>query len=66
MPATSQAQQMAMAIALHAPKKLNKSNRGILKMSASQLRDFAKTPRSGLPKNVSRKTNVAEMMGAGH
>jgi hypothetical protein len=49
MPATSQKQQIAMAIAEHAPSKLNPANRGMLKMSHSQLHDFAATPRKSLP-----------------
>lgn len=38
-----------MAIALHNPDKLYKKNRGVLKMSRPQLRDFAKTSRRSLP-----------------
>jgi uncharacterized protein DUF3008 len=52
VPATSQAQQQAMAIAEHNPGKLNKKNRGMLKMSHSQLHDFASTKRKGLPPHV--------------
>lgn len=59
MPSTSQAQQIAMSIAEHAPSKLFKRNRGLLKMSHEQLHDFASTPRKGLPK---KKSNLAEMM----
>jgi hypothetical protein len=55
MPAASQKQQMAMAIAEHAPSKLNAKNKGLLKMSKGQLSDFASTPRKGLPKKVSQK-----------
>ena len=43
MPAKSEAQRRLMAMALHAPGKLWKKNRGVLKMKASQLRDFAET-----------------------
>lgn len=50
MPSVSQAQQKAMAIAEHNPSKLHAENRGLLKMSHSQLHDFAATPRKGLPK----------------
>lgn len=53
MPAKSKAQQEAMAIAEHAPGKLYKRNAGLLKMSKSQLSDFASTPRKGLP-NLAR------------
>ena len=49
MPAVSQAQQKAMAIAEHEPDKLYAKNRGLLKMSHSQLHDFAATKRSALP-----------------
>ena len=38
-----------MAIAEHNPGKLYAKNRGLVKMSHSQLHDFAATPRSGLP-----------------
>lgn len=55
MPAKSQAQQEAMAIAEHDPGKLNPENRGLLKMSKSDLHDFAATPRKGLPKKVGKK-----------
>ena len=54
MPAVSQAQQQAMAIAEHNPSKLNKKNRGLLKMSHGQLHDFASTKRKGLPPHVPR------------
>lgn len=43
MPATSDKQRKLMAIAEHAPQKLYKANRGVLKMSHSQLHDFAST-----------------------
>lgn len=49
MPAKSKAQQEAMAIAEHDPSKLYAKNKGMLKMSQSQLHDFAATPRKGLP-----------------
>jgi hypothetical protein len=49
MPATSQDQQQAMAIAEHHPEQLSAKNSGLLKMSKSQLHDFAATPRKGLP-----------------
>jgi hypothetical protein len=49
MPAVSQAQQEAMAIAEHSPEKLRKKNRSLLKMTHQQLHDFAATPRKGLP-----------------
>ena len=49
MPAKSKAQQALMAIALHQPGKLKKKNRGLLKMSAEQLKEFASTPTKKLP-----------------
>jgi hypothetical protein len=52
MPAKSRAQQIVMAIAEHHPEKLRAKNKGLLKMSQSQLHDFAATPRKGLPKKV--------------
>ncbi len=50
MPAVSQKQQEAMAIAEHTPGKLSPKNKSLLKMSHSDLHDFASTPRKGLPK----------------
>ncbi len=44
-----------MAIALHAPSKLHKSNRGLLEMSAGTLREFASTPTKILPKHKGRR-----------
>ena len=52
MPAVSQAQQQAMAIAKNNPSKLNPKNKGLLKMSKKQLSEFASTPRKGLPKRA--------------
>ena len=49
MPATSKAQQVAMAIAEHEPEKLYARNVGLKKMSHSQLHDFASTSEKGLP-----------------
>lgn len=54
MPAVSKKQQQAMAIAEHEPSKLYGKNKGLLKMSKSQLHDFAATPRKGLPKSKGR------------
>lgn len=50
MPAVSKAQREAFGIAEHAPGKLYKRNRGLLKMSKGQLHDYAATPEKGLPK----------------
>ena len=44
-----------MAIAEHEPGKLNAKNKGLLKMSHSQLHDFAATKRKGLPEKVGKK-----------
>jgi hypothetical protein len=55
MPSLSQAEQIATAIALHHPEKLYPRNRGLLKMKSSQLREFASTPRKGLPKRASKR-----------
>jgi hypothetical protein len=52
MPSVSKAQQIAMAIAEHNPGKLYKKNKGLLKMSHTQLHEFASTPRKGLPKKA--------------
>lgn len=51
MPAVSKAMREAMAIAEHHPEKLYKRNRGMLKMTHSQLHDFAATKERGLPKH---------------
>ena len=49
MPSVSKAQQTAMQIAEHAPGKLYKRNRGLLKMSHSQLHDFSVGSEKGKP-----------------
>lgn len=43
-----------MAIAEHEPDELYARNRGLLKMSHSQLHDFASTKEKGLPQHVSK------------
>lgn len=43
MPAKSKAQREAMAIAEHHPSELYERNKGLAKMSHSQLHDFAST-----------------------
>ena len=45
MPAVSEKQRMAMAIAEHEPEKLYARNKGLKKMSKSQLHDFAVKPK---------------------
>lgn len=52
MPATSKAQQSLFAIAEHHPDKLRAGNKGLLRLSHSQLHDFASTPSRDLPKHV--------------
>ena len=67
MPATSKAQQTAMAIAEHSPGKLYKRNSGLKSMSAQQLHDFASTSRKGLPKRkgkAPKRTTIGGLMGA--
>lgn len=53
-----------MAIAEHEPSKLFSRNRGLLKMSHSQLHDFAATPRKGLPKRKSISVMMRERSNA--
>ena len=52
MPAPSTAMQQAAAIALHHPSKLKRRNRSLLRMTNTQLREFAATPHKGLPKHT--------------
>jgi len=59
MPATSQKQQRAMAIAEHHPEELHEKNRGLLKMSPAQLHEFASTPRHGLPMRATGRARDA-------
>lgn len=56
MPAVSAAQRTAAAIALHAPQKLYKKNRGLLKMSGSQLHEFTSFgPQRGLAQQIQKQ-----------
>lgn len=55
MPAISQKQRAAIAIAEHHPEKLLPRNRGLLRMNKEQLHEFAATPAKGLPKYKLRK-----------
>ena len=55
MPAVSQKQQKAFAIAEHDPDKLYTRNEGLKSMSKSSLSDFASTPRKGLPEYKTKK-----------
>jgi hypothetical protein len=52
MPAKSVAQRRLMAIALHTPSSVSKKNRGVLKMSESDMNDFAHTKEKGLKVHV--------------
>lgn len=55
MPAVSEAQRKAMAIAEHAPNKLYSENKGLLKMTHQQLHDFAtKKSNKKLPYKISK------------
>lgn len=56
MPAVSEKQRVAMAIAEHHPEKLYARNRGMTNMSKTQLHEFASKP--GL-KNTKRKRLIA-------
>ncbi len=49
MPAKSRNQLIAMQIAAHNPDKLYARNKGLAKMSKSQLGDFTHTSMKGLP-----------------
>lgn len=55
MPATSEAQRRAMAIAEHHPSELYGRNRGLLEMTQKQLHDFASTKETNLPHYVETK-----------
>jgi len=57
MPAVSVSQRQAAAIAEHHPSKLFKKNRGLLKMSKSQLHHYASTKHKGL---IQRKRKLKE------
>ncbi len=62
MPAKSEKQRVAMAIAEHQPGKLFKKNKGMLKMSKGQLHDFAIKP----VKSIRKKTmNIEDRLRAG-
>ena len=55
MPSKSASQQKLMGLALHHPLKVSKKNRGVLKMTGAELREFAETRRKGLPKKKGKK-----------
>ena len=52
MPGVSQDQVVAMRIAKHHPEKIYARNKGLAKMSDSQLEDYVHTPTGDLPKHV--------------
>jgi hypothetical protein len=52
MPAKSVAQRRLMAMALHNPGMIKGKNRGVMKMSAEDLHDFASTKEKGLKQHV--------------
>jgi hypothetical protein len=54
MPAKSEKQRRAMAIAEHHPEKLYSRNKSLKSMSKSQLHDFASTKEKKLPKKVKK------------
>lgn len=54
MPSESKAQRRVMAIAEHHPEELYPENKGLARMSKSQLHDFAKTKEKSLPQHVGR------------
>ena len=55
MPAVSKKQQVAMAIAEHAPNKLYSRNKSLLSMTHQQLHDFAHTKRKNLPETAHKR-----------
>lgn len=54
MPAKSEKQREAMAIAEHSPGKLYKKNKGMLKMPKGQLHDYSST--KGLSKGKTSRS----------
>ncbi len=62
MPPNSKAQRRAIAIALHAPEKLYKRNRGLLGMTQEQMHDYAATPEKGLPTRVRKRRRRATLL----
>lgn len=54
MPTVSRSFRRLAGMAEHHPEKVNPENKGILKMTQSQLHDFASTPEKGLPEHVKR------------
>lgn len=65
MPAVSKKEQIATAIAEHDPSKLYGRNRSLLKMSHTQLHDFAATPRKDLPESAPKKRGLKNVTPKG-
>lgn len=65
MPAVSKSQRRAMAVAEHDPKALFPENKGMAKMSKTQLSDFASTPEQGLPIAVKTKHSASKEVKRG-
>ncbi len=64
MPAKSIAQRRLFAIAEHHPEMLEGgSNASMLKMSKSQMHDFATTPEKGMPEHVKKGYGVGKPKG---
>lgn len=55
MPSTSKRQQALMAIAEHEPSKVKPENKGVVKMTKTQLHEFASTDTKGLPVQVKKE-----------
>jgi len=54
-PALTVKQRRAMAIALHNPSKLRRSNRRLKKLKQKQLQEFAETDEQKLPKKRKKR-----------
>jgi hypothetical protein len=63
MPAVSKKQRRAMAIAEHNPGELYAKNKGLAKMSKSELHKFASTSEKGLPLEVKTKKRLKKVYG---
>ncbi len=58
MPARSQSQQKLFGMALGNPSALTGSNKRLASLPQSTLRDFASTPRTGLPQKVKQPAGM--------
>ncbi len=63
MPSVSIAQRRLFAIARHHPDELSSANKGLAKLPASTLDEFARTPEKGLPKHKSGAMKRMAAMG---